>query len=84
MLLQKGLHFLLGALDTALLEVSPRCMLVRPLTSRDKMEGGLLVKFLGLGFSIAALPPEFFLPTPLIIDLYLACFKRLYIYSYML
>jgi len=29
------------------------------------MEGGLLVLFLGLGFSIAPSPPEIFLPTPL-------------------
>jgi len=53
---KKSLQFLRGALDARSLEVSSGRIPIAPLQPAiDKVEGGLLVLFLGLSFSIGSL-----------------------------
>jgi len=52
---KKGLRFLHGLLDAVFLGVSPGYMPSASYPATDKLEGGLLVLFLGLGLSIG--PP---------------------------
>jgi len=66
MFLQKKqvFNFFAGFLMQRSLEVNPKCMLSAPSNPTDKMEGGLLVIFLGFGLSIPPTPWKFFCRRP--------------------